>query len=146
MRLFHLRTGAVHGLTENVLDESGVDGRHVFIERFTMPDDPDSVDDAALPVAAASGVAAFRATIDGEDHEVPYLAGETLLDCMLSEGLDPVHSCKDAHCGSCMVIANSGQVAMRKSTVLSKRDKERGYILLCQAVPQSDDVWVDCDA
>ena len=133
-------------LTEDVLAALGVDDGHVFIERFTMPDDADSVDDTALPVAAASGVAAFRATIDGEEHEVPYLAGETLLDCMLSEGLDPVHSCKDAHCGSCMVIANSGQVAMRKSTVLSKRDKERGYILLCQAVPQSDDVWVDCDA
>ena len=45
-----------------------------------------------------------------------------------------------------MVIRKSGEVAMHKSTVLSKRDKERGYILLCQAVPQSDDVWVDCDA
>ena len=95
---------------------------------------------------AAGGVAGFRATIDGEDREVPYLAGETLLDCMLAQGLDPVHSCKDAHCGSCMVIRKSGEVAMRKSTILSKRDKERGYILLCQAVPRSDDVWVDCDA
>ena len=65
---------------------------------------------------------------------------------MLSRGLDPVFSCEDAHCGSCMVIRKSGAVAMRKSTVLSKRDKERGYILLCQAEPQSDDVWVDCDA
>ena len=72
--------------------------------------------------------------------------GETLLECMLSQCLDPAHSCKDAHCGSCMAIRKSGQVAMHKSTILSKRDKERGYILLCQAVPQSPDVWVDCDA
>lgn len=133
-------------LTEDVLSGLGVGDRHVFIERFTMPEDGDGDADAAVPAAGAGGVESFRATIDGAEHEVPYLAGETLLRSMLSRGLDPVYSCEDAHCGSCMVIRKSGEVAMHKSTVLSKRDKERGYILLCQAVPQSDDVWVDCDA
>ena len=138
--------GPFMDLTEDVLTGLGVDGRHVFIERFTMPDEADSDGDEAVPIADESDVVSFRATIDGEEHEVPYRAGETLLRCMLSRGLDPVFSCEDAHCGSCMVIRKSGQVAMRKSTVLSKRDKEKGYILLCQAVPQSPDVWVDCDA
>lgn len=133
-------------LTEDVLSGLGVGDRHVFIERFTMPEDGDGDADAEIPAAGAGGVESFRATLDGEEHEVPYLAGETLLRSMLSRGLDPVFSCEDAHCGSCMVVRKSGEVAMRKSTVLSKRDKERGYILLCQAVPQSDDVWVDCDA
>ena len=36
-------------------------------------------------------------------------------------------------------------VAMRKNDVLSKRDLEQGYVLLCQSIPLSDDVWVDCD-
>ena len=133
-------------LTVDVLDALGVADRHVFIERFTVAEDPGDTGDTVLPAAADSGVDAFRATLDGEDREIPYLAGETLLECMLSQGLDPAHSCKDAHCGSCMAIRKSGQVAMHKSTILSKRDKERGYILLCQAVPQSPDVWVDCDA
>ena len=133
-------------LALDVLCDMGIDDRHVFIERFTMPDDDAGDGDAAIPAAATEGVAHFRATIDGEDHEVPYSAGDTLLDCMLAQGLDPVHSCKDAHCGSCMVIRKSGEVAMRKSTVLSKRDRERGYILLCQGVPRTPDVWVDCDA
>ena len=133
-------------LTEDVLSSLGVGDRHVFVERFTMPEDNDTAEDAILPSAGDSDVESFRATIDGEEHEVPYAAGETLLRCMLSQGLDPVFSCEDAHCGSCMVIRKSGEVAMHKSTVLSKRDKERGYILLCQAVPQSTDVWVDCDA
>ena len=133
-------------LTVDVLDALGVADRHVFIERFTVAEDPGDTGDTVLPAAADSGVDAFRATLDGEDREIPYLAGETLLECMLAQGLDPAHSCKDAHCGSCMAIRKSGQVAMHKSTILSKRDKERGYILLCQAVPQSPDVWVDCDA
>lgn len=133
-------------LTVDVLTGLGVDDRDVFIERFTMPDDDAGAGDPADPVAGDAGVAGFRATLDGEDHEVRYSAGETLLDCMLAQGLDPVHSCKDAHCGSCMVIRKSGEVAMHKSTILSKRDMERGYILLCQAVPRSADVWVDCDS
>lgn len=133
-------------LTEDVLSGLGVGDRHVFIERFTMPEDGGGDAETEIPAAGAGAVESFRATLDGAEHEVPYLAGETLLRSMLSRGLDPVYSCEDAHCGSCMVIRKSGEVAMRKSTVLSKRDKERGYILLCQAVPQSDDVWVDCDA
>ena len=133
-------------LTEEVLSGLGVGDRHVFIERFTMPDDGESDPDTEIPATGDSGVDSFRATLDGVEHHVPYRAGETLLRCMLSEGLDPVYSCEDAHCGSCMVIRKAGEVAMHKSTVLSRRDKERGYILLCQAVPQSRDVWVDCDA
>ena len=133
-------------LTEDVLSSLGVGDRHVFIERFTMPEDGDLAAGETVPIAGDSDVESFRATIDGEEHEVPYVAGETLLRCMLSQGLDPVYSCEDAHCGSCMVIRKTGEVAMHKSTVLSRRDKERGYILLCQAVPQSPDVWVDCDS
>lgn len=38
-----------------------------------------------------------------------------------------------------------GEVEMRKNDVLSKRDLEQGYVLLCQSIPHSDDVWVDCD-
>ncbi len=132
-------------LTEDVLGGLGVGDRHVFIERFTMPEDGESGADTEI-AAGGSGVESFRATLDGEEHEVPYRAGETLLRCMLSQGLDAVYSCEDAHCGSCMVVRKSGEVAMRKSTVLSKRDRERGYILLCQAEPRSADVWVDCDA
>ncbi len=133
-------------LAENVLGARGVEDRRIFIERFTSPDDPSNADAPVSMPEADCKVLAFRATLDDEEHKVPYQAGQTLLDCMLNQGLDPVHSCKDAHCGSCMVIKKSGEVIMRKSTVLSKRDKAKGYILLCQAIPQSDDVWVDCDA
>jgi len=138
--------GAFMELTEDVLIKTGVSHKNILIERFTSPDDSVANREAIVPVAAANDVAEFRATLDGKEHKVPYRQGETLLECMLANGLDPVHSCKDAHCGSCMVIRKTGKNTLRKSTVLSKRDKEKGYILLCQAIPQSDDVWVDCDA
>ncbi len=96
-------------------------------------------------VSGDSDIASFRATLDGEEIEVDYRPGESLLDCMLAEGLDPAFQCMDAHCGTCMVKLVAGQVEMRKNKVLSKRDLERDYVLLCQSIPQTDDVWVDCD-
>jgi ferredoxin len=94
---------------------------------------------------ASNDVNSFRATLDGVLHVVPYQPGEALLDCMLDADLDPAFMCQEAHCGTCMVVKLEGDVAMRKNDVLSKRDLEQGYVLLCQSIPLSDDVWVDCD-
>ncbi len=92
-----------------------------------------------------SDIASFRATLDGEEIEVEYRPGETLLECMLADGLDPAFQCMDAHCGTCMVKLVAGSVKMNKNKVLSKRDLEQDYVLLCQSIPLSDDVLVDCD-
>ena len=94
---------------------------------------------------SANDVRSFRATLDGVEHVVPYQPGEALLDCMLDANLDPAFMCQQAHCGTCMVVKLQGEVEMRKNDVLSKRDLEQGYVLLCQSIPHSDDVWVDCD-
>ncbi len=90
-------------------------------------------------------ITSFRATLDGVEHVVPYQAGEVLLDCMLDADLDPAFQCQQGHCGSCMVLRNRGQLAMRQNNVLSPRDLDQGYVLLCQSIPLSADVWVDCD-
>ena len=87
----------------------------------------------------------FRALLDGVEHEVAWRDGEVLLDSMLDVDLDPAFQCQDGHCGTCMVLLKSGEVKMRKNNVLSARDLERGYILLCQSEPVSADVSVDCD-
>ena len=94
---------------------------------------------------ASSDIASFRAILDGVEYVVPYQSGEALLDCMLDADLDPAFMCQEAHCGTCMVVKLEGEVTMRKNEVLSKRDLEQGYVLLCQSIPLSDDVWVDCD-
>lgn len=93
----------------------------------------------------SNDVDSFRATLDGVEHVVPYQPGEVLLDCMLDADLDPAFLCQEAHCGTCMVVKLRGEVNMRKNDVLSKRDLDQGYVLLCQSIPLSDDVWVDCD-
>lgn len=98
-----------------------------------------------LKLLPACDIASFRARLDGIEHDVAYQAGEVLLDCMLDAGLDPAFQCQDGYCGSCMVVMKSGEVELRKNDVLSRRDLDKGYVLLCQSVPISADVWVDCD-
>lgn len=95
--------------------------------------------------SSADDIASFRATLDGVEQEVSYTPGDALLDCMLADGLDPAFQCMDAHCGTCMVKLVAGDIEMRKNNVLSRRDLDRGYVLLCQSIPLSTDVWVDCD-
>jgi len=94
---------------------------------------------------AIGAVSSFHATLDGIEHKVSWQVGEVMLDCMLDADLDPAFQCQDGHCGTCMVLLKSGEVQMRKNNVLSTRDLERGYILLCQSEPLTDDVSVDCD-
>jgi ferredoxin len=91
-------------------------------------------------------IKSFCATLDGIDHEVAYQPGEVLLDCMLDANLDPAFQCQEGRCGSCMVVKTNGEVEMRQNNVLSRRDLDKGYVLLCQSIPLSDDVRVDCDA
>lgn len=91
-------------------------------------------------------ITSFRATLDGIEHEVAYQPGEVLLDCMLDADLDPAFQCQEGHCGSCMVVRVSGKVEMRQNNILSQRDLDQGYVLLCQSIPLSADVRVDCDA
>lgn len=93
----------------------------------------------------AGAVKSFRATLDGIELEVAWKKGEVMLDSMLDADLDPAFQCQDGHCGTCMVLLKCGEVHMRENNVLSTRDLERGYVLLCQSEPITDDVSVDCD-
>ena len=91
-------------------------------------------------------VKSFLVTLDGIEHQVDYRPGAVLLDCMIDADLDPAFQCREGHCGTCMVLKIAGEVEMRQNNVLSRRDLELGYILLCQSIPRSGDVRVDCDA
>ncbi len=88
----------------------------------------------------------FRLTLDGEEHIVPIAAGETLLEAALAAGIDAPHSCTEGRCGTCMSWLRSGDVSMVSTRALSKRNKERGYVLACQSRPSSSaPIWLDFD-
>jgi len=132
-------------LCEEVLTNLGISNHDIYIENSSLRDTQVKRSQKDNE-SGEKQITQFLATLDGKKHSIQYKEGKTLLECMLSAGLDPYYSCSDAHCGYCMAIKKTGELTMQKANVLSDGDLERGYVLLCQAIPISEDVWVDCDA
>lgn len=134
-------------LAEETLGQICGENARILVEQFLSPDDPDA-DDAIPPVVtAAASLDRFRLTLDGENHDISIGAGQTLLAAAIAAGIDAPHSCTEGHCGACMAILKSGEVAMTSTRALSKRNIERGYVLACQSIPSSDEpLWLDFDA
>jgi len=134
--------GPFMDLTEKSLQALGVANQTIYIERF-IADTESTLD---IEPQASSDVESFTAILDDEQHTVPYLSGKTLLESMLAHDLKPAYFCQKARCGMCMVTKTMGDVVMRNSDILSKTDREQGKILLCQSLPLSNDILVNCDA
>ena len=128
-------------LTENTLQTLGVANQAIFIERFIA----DTESTLEAEPEASSDIKTFKAILDGEQHTVPYLPGKTLLESMLANDLKPAYFCQKARCGMCMVTKETGDVVMRNSDILSKTDVEQDKILLCQSLPLTQDILVNCD-
>ena len=91
-------------------------------------------------------IESFRLTLDGEHHTVPIASGETLLQAALAAGIDAPHSCTEGRCGTCMSWLRNGEVSMASTRALSKRNRERDYVLACQSRPASPaPIWLDFD-
>jgi ring-1,2-phenylacetyl-CoA epoxidase subunit PaaE len=96
--------------------------------------------------AKAYAEESFRLTLDGIDHTVPIVVGETLLQSALAAGIDAPHNCTEGRCGSCMSWLRSGEVSMASTRALPPRKMERGYVLACQSRPLSaEPIWLDFD-
>ncbi|TLF58071.1 ferredoxin--NADP reductase [Nocardia cyriacigeorgica] len=94
------------------------------------------------PVEVSDEEAADAATVevelDGEVHELRWPRKQTLVDIMLSKGLDVPYSCQEGECGSCACTVLEGKVEMANAEILDPEDIENGYILGCQARPVTD--------
>jgi ring-1,2-phenylacetyl-CoA epoxidase subunit PaaE len=93
-----------------------------------------------------SRVESFRLSLDSKEHTVPIGEGETLLEAALAAGIDAPHNCQEGRCGTCKSWLRSGEVTMETSRPLSPRNRERGLVLACQAIPSSSaEIWLDFD-
>jgi ferredoxin-NADP reductase len=116
------------------------DGARVLVEDF----------DASPPVKAAATEAVADAATDGtvtihlerKKVSVPQVAGETLLETARRAGLSPPFSCEAGNCGTCMALLKEGSATMRTNDVLEEDELADGYILTCQAVPDTESVIV----
>ena len=80
--------------------------------------------------------------IDRKKASVPQVPGETLLESARRAGLSPPFSCEAGNCGTCMAKLVDGAATMRTNDVLEDDEIADGYILTCQAVPDTPSITV----
>ena len=120
---------------EGALRDLGVARERITIERFFSPPDHDEAELAAAEAAADVGATPGTITIvlDGKTHEVPYEAGERVLDAARRAGLDPPFSCEEGYCSCCMAKLAAGEVKMVTNDCLTPDLLAEGWVLTCQS-------------
>ncbi len=137
--------GPFMDLVERVLHDEGVPSGRIFIERFEFAAPAEAEATEASSAAVADAPATITVHLDGVAHEIPYDAGDTLLQTARKAGLSPPSACEDGYCGCCMATLLRGEVAMAQCHALDDDDRARGMILTCQARPTSGAIEVRWD-
>lgn len=83
--------------------------------------------------------------LDRKKVSVARMANETLLESARRAGLSPPFSCEAGNCGTCMGKLVEGRATMRVNDALDEDEVDDGYILTCQAVPDTDSISVTYD-
>ncbi len=81
--------------------------------------------------------------LDRKQASVSRVDGETLLESARRAGLAPPFSCEAGNCGTCMARLTDGRATMRVNDALDEDEVADGYILTCQAVPDTPSVSVE---
>ncbi|MCG8588449.1 MAG: ferredoxin--NADP reductase [Proteobacteria bacterium] len=131
--------GPFMDVVENALRGLGVERDRIFIERFVSPPDdgasapePDPAEDAGEATPDTVHV-----SLDGQQRDVPYSPGKTVLEAVREAGMDPPFACEEGYCGCCMAKLRDGQVRMRANDCLDQAQLDEGWVLTCQSVPTS---------
>lgn len=77
-------------------------------------------------------------TIHYEGRDFAVRAGESVLDCLLGNGIAISHSCKAGACQSCLVKSSGGPVPETAQRGLKDTLRAQGYFLACSLRPDCD--------
>lgn len=94
----------------------------------------------AEPVPSSPDDGQVTIVLDRKTASVRRVANETLLESARRAGLSPPFSCEAGNCGTCMGKIVEGKATMRVNDALEEDEVEDGYILTCQAVPDTDSI------
>jgi ferredoxin len=92
-----------------------------------------------MPSSPADG-GQVTIVLDRKTVSVQRVANETLLESARRAGLSPPFSCEAGNCGTCMGKLVEGKATMRVNDALEADEVADGYILTCQAVPETDSI------
>lgn len=77
------------------------------------------------------------------NQTIPCGENQTILAAMLDHDINAPHSCTQGICGTCAAKLVSGDVRQGSAHALTAADCAAGYILTCQAVPNSEDITLE---
>ena len=133
--------GMVTGAVE-VLSQLGVDPGRIHRELFYV-DEPHEVHHVDAPPGPGAEVTVI---LDGRTSTVTVPPGLPVLDAAQRVRPDLPFACKAGVCGTCRALVRAGSVHMRRNFALEPHETGAGYVLTCQAIPESGELVVDYDA
>jgi ring-1,2-phenylacetyl-CoA epoxidase subunit PaaE len=124
----------------NTLKTMAVPESNVFMESF------EAGKTAVIPEikeANESSVVKVKVDHEGETFEFEVSPKKTILEAGLDKKIDLPYSCQSGLCTACRGKLISGKVRMIEYDGLSQQEIEDGYVLCCQAHPETDDVHIE---
>ncbi len=92
------------------------------------------------------GTSRITVILDGQETQFNLdTSGETILNAALDQGLDAPYSCKGGICTTCQGKVLNGSVRMEQNHALTPREIEKGFVLVCQSHPTSEEVTITWD-
>jgi ring-1,2-phenylacetyl-CoA epoxidase subunit PaaE len=127
-----------------VLRGFGVPPGRIHRELFWVGDQPPA--EAVHVDAPVGNGASVTVILDGRSTTLTLPPGLPVLDGAQRVRPDLPFACKGGVCGTCRARVTAGTAAMRRNYALEEAETARGYVLTCQAIPQTAEVTVDYDA
>jgi ring-1,2-phenylacetyl-CoA epoxidase subunit PaaE len=120
----------------------GLESKQIHTEHFVSAN---HVPGAAGGSASSDGSKKIIVHLKGERIEMKIAAGTTILDTLIKDKYDPPYSCTAGACSTCMAKLINGKVKMDACYALDDSEVKDGYILTCQAHPETDVVELTYD-
>ena len=116
----------------------GVSEEAIHLELFTASSETKEIQNKA-------DKGHFTLTCDDVTHNLKLVPNKTLLDIALNSRIEVPYSCQGGVCSSCIARVKEGKASMLTNQILTDSEVEEGLVLSCQAVAQSESIYLDYD-
>jgi len=124
---------------KEILKDNGIEDKKIKFEFFITSDIENEIEQNI------SGQCKATILLDDQETTLFIPKGTAILDAALKQGLDVPYSCQGGICSTCIGKMKKGTAQMKKNFILTDDEITEGFILTCQAVPTSSEVYVDYD-
>jgi 3-ketosteroid 9alpha-monooxygenase subunit B len=97
---------------------------------------------AVAPVDPPADEGTVSIRLGRKRASVPRKDGETILESARRAGMSPPFSCEAGNCATCLAKVTDGHATMRVNEALTDEEVIDGYVLTCQAVPDTPSIAV----